>query len=998
MSTAHVSAPTHRAQHLFRVLLLGLGALALLYIVFSLTMQAYLPSDGVLLTEFSAAGLRVATHLAPSDSPLHVGDQIVGVEGIAIEEWAARTWRGEGVRVQWQVGQTITYQIIRDGVTQEIAVTLRDFSWGYLPMIRFGVYALAILSLVIAVYILLRQPADTAAHLLCVVAVCMTVVLALHFQVMTLVTPALLLVESLLKFFARTVLFSAILHLFLIFPVSRIKSKSIRPYLWLLHLINPLLAIALGFMFERTPLARWLLMSRIASWLGLLMFFAGLVSIVHAYFTERQPLVQGQIRWLTWGSVVGFLPYILLTGLPEAVQGHPWVTIEVSAFFLTALPLSVAVAVARYRLFDIGPLISHTLLYTVFSVTLLAVYGLLWRGLSGLWQTLALETPALEMNVSVLTFFITLIVVSLFWLMLPWVSHYAERLYYRRRIRPQDLLSQMTAQLTSKIHLDELAVLLSQTLPQQIGATRGGLMVLNEAHTALELLGQDGFTLPLGPWFDLWHTLGNVPILRSVPHPELPPEVLTLMHTRKVELILPLQVGTQFVGLLSFGTRVNALAYTTSEIRTLRSLAHQAALAVQNALLVRNIESSRRRLQDAVAQQTQAMAKDRNRLNAILQNMADALLVTDAAGLIQVVNPALENLIRRASRSVLGQPVAQVLPLPDLLQTITQALAHPGIIEISQMLLTDVYQTSPLGHASNARIISASVTAIRDRSAVICILRDVTHEVEIDRLKSDFISTVSHELRTPITSILGFVKLIQRGFTRTIEPALPVEKAVRRVAKRIQKNLAIILQEGERLTSLIHDVLDISALDSETMEWTDQAYQLAPLLDAVTAHFRPMVEQKGLTLRSQIHGPFPLMFADPARIQQVLRNILSNALKFTPQGEIVLAARLLALDSVVHNWVVPSTGGVLISVADTGIGIPPALLHRIFDRFSQGGDPLTSKPDGTGLGLALSREIVHHYGGILWSESQVDVGSTFFIALPILLPPEQAVEGAFESA
>jgi len=289
-------------------------------------------------------------------------------------------------------------------------------------------------------------------------------------------------------------------------------------------------------------------------------------------------------------------------------------------------------------------------------------------------------------------------------------------------------------------------------------------------------------------------------------------------------------------------------------------------------------------------------------------------------------------------------------------------------------------------------VLTASVTVLGDRSAVICILRDITHEVEVDRLKSEFISTISHELRTPITSILGFVKLIQRSFNRTIAPALPDMGGVQRVARRIQGNLDIIIQEGVRLTDLIHDILDISALDSGTIEWDDQAYQLETVIASVIAAFQAQAADKNLVLHSRLLQSFPAMFADPKRIQQVLTNLVSNAVKFTDQGEIVVTARLLIPGARVHNWAVPVTGGVLIAVSDTGIGIPRAMLRYVFDRFSQGGDPLTNKPDGTGLGLALSWEIVQHYNGTLWVESEVAVGSTFYVALPLLLPPDETQE------
>ena len=192
-----------------------------------------------------------------------------------------------------------------------------------------------------------------------------------------------------------------------------------------------------------------------------------------------------------------------------------------------------------------------------------------------------------------------------------------------------------------------------------------------------------------------------------------------------------------------------------------------------------------------------------------------------------------------------------------------------------------------------------------------------------------------------------------------------------------------MIQEGERLTTLINDVLDIAALDAGTVEWNDQSCELSALIQEVVAKLQGPATLKGLVLQLVRADNLPAVWVDPQRIEQVLVNLISNAVKFTEKGEILVRVCLLPGGRLVHKWKAPVEGGVLITVKDTGIGIPRAEMQQIFERFSQGGDTLLNKPKGTGLGLAISREIVEHYGGAISVESEVGVGSVFYVALPL---------------
>jgi len=251
--------------------------------------------------------------------------------------------------------------------------------------------------------------------------------------------------------------------------------------------------------------------------------------------------------------------------------------------------------------------------------------------------------------------------------------------------------------------------------------------------------------------------------------------------------------------------------------------------------------------------------------------------------------------------------------------------------------------------------------------------------MELDELKSAFLSSVSHELRTPLTSVLGFSKIIKRDFSRVFMPFAQEDKAVH-LGTRIKTNLDIIGSEGERLTRLINDVLDLSRIESGQEDWrfteVDMAGAINRAVDSASSLFSSKPEVK-LTLRRM--DMTPLVHADPDRLHQVLINLLSNAAKFTDQGEVSVDLYLDERDMV------------RLTVEDTGKGIAPQFIEQVFDKFHQvqQGNTLTEKPAGTGLGLAICRQIVEHYGGRIWAESSLKRGTRICMALPAAEPMDR---------
>ena len=265
-------------------------------------------------------------------------------------------------------------------------------------------------------------------------------------------------------------------------------------------------------------------------------------------------------------------------------------------------------------------------------------------------------------------------------------------------------------------------------------------------------------------------------------------------------------------------------------------------------------------------------------------------------------------------------------------------------------------------------------------------LRDVNHDLdrkvdelaqanmalfEMNRLKSDFLATMSHELRTPLNSIIGFSEVLSGSDG--------LNERQKRYAANIQSS-------GRMLLGMINDILDLAKIESGKMEVRPEDFSIRDVCEALVNLARPIAERKNIDLECRLDEAIPLLRQDPGKIRQVLYNLLSNAIKFTPEGgKVTIDARVEGRN-------------VVLSVADTGIGIAEEDRDKIFEKFRQAGQPgqadsvLTREHQGTGLGLSIVRELAKLLGGDVSLESRLGQGSTFTIRIPLQLPGNRRFE------
>jgi signal transduction histidine kinase len=241
---------------------------------------------------------------------------------------------------------------------------------------------------------------------------------------------------------------------------------------------------------------------------------------------------------------------------------------------------------------------------------------------------------------------------------------------------------------------------------------------------------------------------------------------------------------------------------------------------------------------------------------------------------------------------------------------------------------------------------------------------------ESNRLKSDFLATMSHELRTPLNTILGFSEVLLSGDS---------------LADKQQRWVRNIQTSGDRLLTLINDILDLAKMEAGKMKIRLEEFSIQEVCEGMLTMFRPLAEKKNIDLRTQVDPGIPLLRQDMAKINQILSNLLSNAIKFTPEGgRVLIKAQAEAPGDAAKS--------LILTVSDTGVGIVPEEQELVFEKFRQSGNPLTREHAGTGLGLSIVRELCKLLGGEVTLQSELGRGSTFQVRLPLQLSEESKLD------
>ena len=425
-------------------------------------------------------------------------------------------------------------------------------------------------------------------------------------------------------------------------------------------------------------------------------------------------------------------------------------------------------------------------------------------------------------------------------------------------------------------------------------------------------------------------------------------------------IVVPLLVAEDVIGVLMvFHRRVNF--FSPELLNMVKAIAGQVAVAINNAHLYELIRDQAERLGSMLRREQE----DASRSQAILEAVADGVLVTGFNNRITFMNNSAEDILDLESGRVIGQSLDVFAGLfgraaGSWMQTIRMWSDAPGEYQRG-----DTYAEQL--DLQNGRIVLVHLAPVilqDDFLGTVSIFRDITHEVEVDRLKSEFVATVSHELRTPMTSIRGYTDVLLMG-----------------AAGAMNENqvhfLNIIKNNTERLNILVNDLLDVSRIESGRVTLSPQALDLREAAEDVIEDVlrRSQEENKPMALSLDVPKKLPLVYGDMERVRQVLSNLIFNAYHYTPENGTI----------IVHIHQLDNGREVQVDVEDNGVGIALEDQERIFERFYRGEHPLVLATPGTGLGLSIVKQIVEMHKGHIWMKSSgiPGEGSTFSFTLPV---------------
>lgn len=340
------------------------------------------------------------------------------------------------------------------------------------------------------------------------------------------------------------------------------------------------------------------------------------------------------------------------------------------------------------------------------------------------------------------------------------------------------------------------------------------------------------------------------------------------------------------------------------------------------------------------------ISSEKSKIETILKNMTDGIIAFNIKGEIIHINPAAKVMLGENELSMNFNEFSDKYGLNISLEDIVYLQISTA--EEKSVFINDKY----------IRIYFATFTDDNKKAeGVIAVLQDVTEMQKLDNMRKEFVANVSHEMRTPLTSIKSYAETLLDGAYKDSETAV--------------KFLTVINSEADRMTRLVKDLLQLSRLDNHQMQWNMQQFSFTELIRNSIVKLQIEAENKNQKIESYIMGDIPEIKGDRDRIEQVVLNILTNAIKYTPEG-----GKITVYVSRIFN-------DVTLKVADTGIGIPRKDLSRIFERFYRVDKARSREMGGTGLGLSIAKEIVEAHGGTITAESELGKGTEITVKLPI---------------
>jgi signal transduction histidine kinase/GAF domain-containing protein len=536
-----------------------------------------------------------------------------------------------------------------------------------------------------------------------------------------------------------------------------------------------------------------------------------------------------------------------------------------------------------------------------------------------------------------------------------------------------ETLLRILTEVSSSLDLDRALNRTLSLLNDVTGAEQGTIMLLQPEDNLLhfragygyllnrvEPTNTRGFTLKVGEGLAGWVVQNREAVLvDDLRQDSRWVQSASAGQEHRSSIVAPLLVGEDVIGVLMIFHR-NLKYFNPDILNLVKAIASQVAVAINNAHLYELIRDQAERLGIMLRKEQE----DTSRSLAILEAVADGVLVTGGDNSITFVNASLGRILDIKPGNIRGKPVEFFggifgRPASSWTETVRHWSEDPGSVRQGETYAEQL----ELENGRIALIHLSPVIFQNDFLGTVSIFRDITHEVEVDRLKSEFVATVSHELRTPMTSIKGYVDLLMMGAAGAFN-------------EKQAHFLDIVRNNAARLNVLVNDLLDISRIDEGNITLTPLPLDLRTLAEDVIEDFlrRSREEAKPMAVSLDAPRDLPRVLGDSDRVRQIIANLMDNAYRYTPEN------------GIIRVQISPVDGReVQVDIEDNGVGIALQEQDRIFERFYRGEDPMVLATPGTGLGLPIVRQLVEMHHGRIWMSSKgvPGEGSTFSFTLPV---------------
>ena len=494
----------------------------------------------------------------------------------------------------------------------------------------------------------------------------------------------------------------------------------------------------------------------------------------------------------------------------------------------------------------------------------------------------------------------------------------------QRRLHELETLARIGRTVTAMLNVDDVLRTVVEEAVQLTGAEEGSLLLLDDESGELYMRASKNFDDDFTRAFRLHvrdSLAGQVmntgePILLD----ESSPQKIKTAYLVHSLIYVPLRVRGKTIGVLGVDNRKAGRVLTQQDVTVMMAMADYAAIAIENAKLYHRTESERRKLE------------------TVIKDTQSGVVVIDPENRVMMLNRTAKEAFN-VKGEFFGRSAVEIFDHPHLLELIGSGSGSSRREEIA---------------VDDGRIFNVQKSSINSVGYSI-VMHDITHLKELDRIKSEFVTTVSHDLRSPLTAILGYVELIER--------AGPLSSQQEDFVGRVRISV-------EQIADLVSDLLDLGRIEAglnTTKERTPMSVLTHYALDGI----RNAIIAKGLRLETNLQEGLPFVYGDPIRLRQMVGNLIENAMKYTPPGGSVYVEAEAEEDQLI------------LRVRDTGPGIPPQDQPYLFDKFFRASNAPENAP-GTGLGLSIVKSIVDQHDGRIWVESELGQGATFTIVLPAL--------------